>query len=53
MRKRIFVLGHCGEMARPLRQAATRVGVVPLNLHTATVRIAPPPLPDERARALQ
>ena len=52
MRKWIFVLGLCGAMAPPLTQAASPVGVVPLNLQTATVRVAPPPLPDERSRAL-
>ena len=52
MRKWIFVLGLCGAMAPPLSQAASPVGVVPLNLQTATVRVAPPPLSDERSRAL-
>ena len=52
MRKWIFVLGLCGAMAPPLSQAASPMGVVPLNLQTATVRVAPPPLPDERSRAL-
>ena len=52
MRKWIFVLGLCGAMAPPLSQAASPVGAVPLNLQTTTVRVAPPPLPDERSRAL-
>ena len=52
MRKWIVILGLCGAMAPSLSQAASSVGVVPLNVQTETVRVAPPPLPDERSRAL-
>ena len=52
MRKWIFVLGLCGAVSAPFTQAAFPVSVPPLNLETATVRVAPSPLPDEQSRAL-
>lgn len=52
MRKWIFVLGLCGAVSAPFTQAASPVGVPPLSLETATVRVAPSPLPDEQSHAL-
>ena len=46
MRKWIFVLGLCGAVSAPFTQAASPVGVPPLSLETATVRVAPSPLPE-------
>lgn len=52
MSRWIYALGLCGALAPTLSQAASPVGVAPLNLQTATVRVTSPPLPDERSRAL-
>ena len=52
MRKWIFVLGLCGAVSAPFTQAASPVSATPLNLDTATVRVAPSPLPDEQSHAL-
>ena len=51
MRKWIFVLGLCGAVSAPFIQAASPVGVPPLSLEIATVRVAPSPLPDEQSKA--
>ena len=48
MRKWIFVLGLCGAVSAPFTQAASPFSVPPLSLETATVRVAPSPLPDEQ-----
>ena len=52
MRKWIFVLGLCGAVSAPFTQAASPVGVPSLSLETATVRVAPSPVPDEQSHAL-
>ena len=52
MRKWIFVLGLCGVVSAPLTQAASPLRIPPLSLETATVRVAPSPLPDEQSHAL-
>ncbi len=52
MRKWIFVLGLCGAVSAPFTQAASPVSAAPLNLETATVRVASSPLPDEQSYAL-
>ena len=52
MRKWIFVLGLCGAVSAPFTQAASPISVPPLSLETATVRVAPSPLPDEQSHAL-
>ena len=52
MRKWIFELGLRGAVSAPFTQAASPVSATPLNLETATVRVAPSPLPDEQSHAL-
>ena len=52
MRQWIFELGLCGAVSAPFTQAASPVSATPLNLETATVRVAPSPLPDEQSHAL-
>ena len=45
-------IGLCGAVSAPFTQAASPFSVPPLNLETATVRVAPSPLPDEQSQAL-
>ncbi len=52
MRKWISVLGLCGAVSALFTQAASPVSILPLNLETATVRVAPSPLPQEQSHAL-
>ena len=52
MRKWIFELGPFGAVSAPFTQAASPVSASPLNLETATVRVAPSPLPNEQSHAL-
>ena len=52
MRKWIFVLGLCGAVSAPFTQATSPVSSPPLSLETATVRVAPSPLPYEQSHAI-
>ena len=52
MRKWIFVLGLCSAVSAPLTQAASPVSIPPLSLETASLQVAPLPLPDEQSYAL-
>ena len=52
MRKWIFELGLRGAVSAPFTQAASPLSATPLNLETATVRVAPSPLTDEQSHAL-